>query len=128
MTPARRLLVELVELVAHRARETDFDTAWAAALDLALAGEQDRDWRSALEETRDRWQAAYVGEPVRRPELALVVVASDPDRVALDDPGARRCQWCYAPIPAARKGGAKFCCDGCRRRHHHRWEAERAAA
>lgn len=126
-TPARRLLVELV---SHRARGSNFEDAWAAALTLALAGEQgeqDRDWRCALEGTRDHWQSAYVGRPPRRPERALSLVAEDRELRDLD---ARLCEQCGAAMAFHRGRGRapKFCCARCRRQFYYHLERARAAA
>lgn len=120
--------VLLVKLAAHRVREDDFADAWPRAVGVALGGltgDAATNWSIVLDSTRPAWEAAFEGRSARRREQAVSLLGQDCDVVDRD---ARYCAECHAPIPAARTGNARFCCDPCRRRWHYRKEAERRVA
>lgn len=83
MNVAERLRQDLAD--ARRRGET-FESAWTLALKRATAGQR-RDeralWRAALADTREAWLAAWERRPASVPERALLAVALDDDRDAL---------------------------------------------
>lgn len=115
VTPAEHLAHSLV-----LARDTgaEFAAAWPVALDAVLDGARDADdWRQALEATRAAWAAAWHGTATPRAVRALIAVARDPERVALDaDELPEVCEHCEGPIRL--KAGARarrYCSEKCRR-------------
>ena len=107
MTP---LSAVLAELTAARVAGTPFDAAWTYALEAVT----ERDWRDALQATRDEWRDAYEGEPATPQLVALQAVAVDPDREPVPEP-ASGCTFCGEPIPAGRKRSARYCSHACQR-------------
>lgn len=129
MTPPEQL-AEL--LTAARRAGEDFADAWKL-VDQALAGApraERADWRAALEDTRSDWMAAWERRPATPAQRALVAVAVDPERVALDPRGrAEACEHCDKPLrPPARCGApAKYCSPRCRRDAYEAHQARVAA-
>lgn len=91
-----------------------------------LRGDELHAWTKALTGTREAWASAYVGQPARRRERALVAVAQDPDRVPLPLSGV--CVECDRPTPPQRRRAARYCGDECRQAANYRRERRRAAA
>jgi hypothetical protein len=58
------------KLAEARAAGVPFDVAWRRSFPRSAG----RGGRQALEETREGWRRAYVGEPATQPERALTLV------------------------------------------------------
>lgn len=63
-------------LERSRSKGLPFKLAWRGALNtLAVTGEAKVEWHTALNETRDEWEAAYLREPPVVPGMATVASA-----------------------------------------------------
>jgi len=106
-----------------------FPVVWPVAVAATLATVDDPAersvWTAVLDDTRATWEAAYGGDAAPPAELALVVIAEDPDRcVPIAEAGAGGCAHCGGPIGAHKRPTARYCCRVCQRATHGR----RAAA
>lgn len=102
-------------LAMSRQAGMSFSDAWKAARRLVRG----RDWPVVLEETRDAWRAAYLGEPAPRRLRALHAVAHDEDRETVRTRGASA-STCGGLIPATRQRNAIYCGAECQRAAHGR--------
>jgi hypothetical protein len=109
------------ELAASRRRGASFAAAWPVALAGAVhsAPQQEReDWADVLGGMYESWRAAFERRPASRPELALAIVAHDPERVLIADdfwPDVV-CRHCSRPIPKTRDHRASYCSSACKAR------------
>ncbi len=118
MGPLETLSAALAE---SRRSGVAFPQAWPQALEAALSGADERDqWTKALLATQSAWEAAYDGKPATRPERALGLVGSDPERDVPLPPGSRICRRCGEPIPPAKASNAVYCSRECQRGVHGR--------
>ena len=99
---------EHVGLILRDARSAGsaFEVAWPSAVAAAVAGLSDserEDWGAALNSTRDDWELAWERRSPARAQRALLAVAVDGERVALEpgDNGLAYCARCDAPIATA---------------------------
>lgn len=67
-----------------RAAGVDFATAWEIAFPKSDSSRDSAPLRTALAETRDSWERAYLGEPPERGEAAVSILAP----FLLDEPHA----------------------------------------
>jgi hypothetical protein len=112
-----------LHLASSRAAGRAFDAAWAAA----RREVRDREWKAVLDETREAWEAAYIGAPAPSAIGALRAVAHDDERETVAD--ARGiCEECGALIPMTRQRSAVFCGDPCRKRAANRRAPARLVA
>lgn len=80
MTPAERLGRDLADA---RRRGEPFAEAWTVAVKHAIAGQR-RDertvWSAAFTETAEAWRAAWERRPATRAQVAVLAIATDPER------------------------------------------------
>ena len=118
-SPPETLLRVLAE---DRRQGVTFSDAWPRAV---LAAALDREWREALNSTRDGWEGAYDRQPATRRERALAAVQ---DELQINDADARGlCVHCGDPIPATRGLKAIYCDETCRRERNYAIEVDRRA-
>lgn len=115
--PCRALRAVLED--ARRA-QLDFGDVWPSAVAGAVATVDDpgerAQWSAVLEDTRGSWATAYAGDPAPPVELALVLIAQDPERcepVAVAAGGG--CAHCGGPIGEHKRRNARYCSGRCRR-------------
>jgi hypothetical protein len=106
--------VLLDQLAAARGAGVTFEEAWPEALEAVRAAtpSQEASWREALQETRSAWRSAFLRRPAKPRELALAIVAEDPDRVSMRD---GECARCHGQIPAERHHSAIYCSVTCKK-------------
>jgi len=83
VTPAVRLAQDLADA---RRRGEPFAGAWDEAVKRAVTGQRTDEraaWSSAFTATAAAWASAWHREAATRPQLALLAVAADPERVPL---------------------------------------------
>lgn len=111
-SPPETLRVHLAE---QRSCGAPFTVAWSRSLEVALSETDDPDWLAVITATRETWRAAYERAPAARPERALHLIGTDPDRSVPLIGGDRICGHCGEAIAVGKRSSAVYCSRECQR-------------